>query len=93
MNDWDKPIRLGEIGRGGLELSLAPDAEARAAIARQLDLKSLSALKADLVLKPWLDGVELTGRFRAVNNSYYLIDCYMEVRRTLYKPKHLQTFN
>jgi hypothetical protein len=66
MSDWGKPLRLGEIGRGGLALSLAPDAGTRAQIARDLGLESLPALSAEVVLKPWLDGIELTGRFRAV---------------------------
>jgi uncharacterized metal-binding protein YceD (DUF177 family) len=65
-NTWSKPLRLGEIGRGGLDLSLAPDANERQAIARDLQLKSLPAFTAKVTLKPWMDGVEITGRFKAV---------------------------
>lgn len=63
---WDKPIKLHELGRGALRLTLAPDAAERAAVATQLRLQGLPALSADLTVKPWLDGVEIKGRFRAV---------------------------
>lgn len=62
---WDKPIRLHEV-RGPLRLKLTPDEMQRAAIAKQLGLASLPALEAELTLKPWLDGVELSGRFSAI---------------------------
>lgn len=42
-----------------------PPAERRG-IARELQLEGLSALSADLVLRPWLDGVEVKGRLKAV---------------------------
>ncbi|WP_411289406.1 DUF177 domain-containing protein [Phenylobacterium sp.] len=63
---WTKPIRLNELGRGGLTLRLEPDADQRAALAKQLLLVSLPSLSADLTVKPWLDGAEITGRFRAL---------------------------
>ena len=63
---WSTPVRLGEVGRGAMSLDLAPDAAERAAIAKQLGLESLPALSATLTLKPWMDGVEITGRFDAV---------------------------
>lgn len=63
---WEKPIKLHELGRGPIRLSLEPDAQQRAAIAKQLGLRGLPSLTADVTLKPWLDGVELTGRFKAV---------------------------
>lgn len=63
---WTKKVRLGEIGRDGLVLDLTPDAAERQAIARQLDLRSLPAFSATVTLKPWLDGIEMKGRFRGV---------------------------
>lgn len=63
---WDRPIKLHELGRGALRLKLEPGDAERAAIAKQLRLQSLPAFTADLTLKPWLDGVEVKGRFRAV---------------------------
>jgi uncharacterized metal-binding protein YceD (DUF177 family) len=61
---WDKPVKLHEV-RGLLRLKLVPDEAQRAAIAKQLGLASLAALEADVTLKPWLDGVEVKGRFWA----------------------------
>lgn len=63
--DWSKPIRLHELSRGVVTLQLEPDAAERARIAHDLGLESLPALRADVTIKPWLDGAELSGRFRA----------------------------
>jgi hypothetical protein len=63
---WPVTVKLHELSRGPVRLSLEPDAEQRAAIARQLSLKGLPAFKADVTVKPWLDGAELSGRFDAV---------------------------
>jgi uncharacterized metal-binding protein YceD (DUF177 family) len=67
MSDaWPKPLRLHEIARGPVRLNLEADATQRAKIAADLGLESLPSLTADVTVKPWLDGVELGGRFRAV---------------------------
>ena len=63
---WDRPVKLHELARGPVRLRLEADADTRAKIARQLGLVSLPALSADVTVKPWLDGAELTGRFNAV---------------------------
>lgn len=63
--EWGKPIRLHELGHGAIKLSLEPDAAERARIAHDLGLESLPALKVELTVRPWLDGAELSGRFRA----------------------------
>jgi len=64
--DWTKPLRLHELGRGPVTLTLEPDAAQRAKVAHDLGLESLPALTATVTVKPWLDGAEITGRFRAV---------------------------
>ncbi|HEY8574657.1 DUF177 domain-containing protein [Phenylobacterium sp.] len=64
--EWAKPIRLHEIARGPLRLQVEADAGQRSKIAADLGLESLPALTAEVTLKPWLDGVEMTGRFRAI---------------------------
>lgn len=66
MSAWDRPFRLGEVRRGPVRVSLAPDGAQRAAAARQLHLVSLPALGAELTVRPWLDGIEVAGRFDAV---------------------------
>jgi len=62
---WAKPLRLSEV-RGPLEIDLAPEAAERASIAKTLGIVSLPELSARLRVRPWLDGVEITGRFEAV---------------------------
>jgi uncharacterized metal-binding protein YceD (DUF177 family) len=64
--DWTKPLRLHELARGPVTLDLEPDAAQRARIAHDLGLESLPALTARVTVKPWLDGVEVAGRFQAV---------------------------
>jgi uncharacterized metal-binding protein YceD (DUF177 family) len=63
---WSRLVTLREVGAGPLALTLEPDADRRAAIAKALGLESLPALKAALTLSPWMDGVEIRGRFEAV---------------------------
>ncbi len=63
---WSKPVRLHELAGGVMTVRLEPDADERAQIAKDLGLEALPALTANLTLKPWLDGVEITGRFDAV---------------------------
>jgi uncharacterized metal-binding protein YceD (DUF177 family) len=63
---WATPVRLHQVGRGVLSVRLEPDAAERAEVAHDLGLESLPALSAQLTLKPWFDGVEITGRFEAV---------------------------
>src|SRR5204863_6646437 len=61
-----QPLRLREIPRDGVTLRLEPDEAQRAAIALQVGLESLPALSAEVTVKPWLDGAEITGRIHAV---------------------------
>lgn len=63
---WSQIVKLHEVQRGPLRLTLEPDADARALVAKQLGLPSVPALTARVTVKPWLDGVEVSGRFDAV---------------------------
>jgi uncharacterized metal-binding protein YceD (DUF177 family) len=63
--EWTKTLRLHELARGPVEVRLEPDAAQRARIAHDLGLESLPALAAELTVKPWLDGAEITGGFKA----------------------------
>lgn len=62
---WSRVVMLGEVQRGPVKARLEAEAADRKAIARQLGLVSLESLTADLTLRPWLDGAELTGAFTA----------------------------
>lgn len=66
MSAWRHVIRLSELARGPLTVTLEPDAETRAAIAKELGLVSLPALHGRMNVRPWLDGAEINGRFSAV---------------------------
>lgn len=63
---WTTPIKLHELARGPVKVRLEPDAAERAKIANDLGLESLPSLTADLTVRPWLDGAEVSGRFEAL---------------------------
>lgn len=63
---WQKTVALHELARGPVELTLEPGEAERAAIGKRLGLKALKSLKAQVKLRPWLDGAEITGRIDAV---------------------------
>ncbi len=65
MSDWTHDFRLHQLGRGPVTITLAPDADQRAVIARALDLQSLNAFTTKLVASTWMDGVALQGRISA----------------------------
>jgi hypothetical protein len=62
---WSVPVRLAEAGRWREPRRLEPDEAARARIASALDLAGLPSLQAEVTVKPWHDGVEVEGRWRA----------------------------
>ena len=63
---WTTPVRLHELARGPVKVRLEPDAAERAKAAHDLGLETLPSLTAELTVRPWLDGAEVTGRFEAV---------------------------
>jgi uncharacterized metal-binding protein YceD (DUF177 family) len=63
---WTTPIPLHELARGPIKVRLEPDAAERSKLAGDLGLESLPSLIAELTVRPWMDGAEITGRFRAV---------------------------
>ena len=63
---WSTPVRLHEVARGALSVRLEPDEVERAKVAKALGLEGLPALTAQLTVKPWMEGVEITGGFDAV---------------------------
>lgn len=62
--DEDGVVRLHQIG-AGLTRRLAPDAAARADIARTMDLAALDAFEAELTVAPVEGGWRLSGRIAA----------------------------
>ncbi len=60
---WTRPVTWREIP---LHVRLEADEATRTRIAKALELEALLTLTAELDVRPWLDGAELTGRLRAV---------------------------
>lgn len=65
MSAWRHMIRLSDLARGPISVTLEPDAETRATLAKELGLESLPALQGRISVRPWLDGAEINGRFTA----------------------------
>lgn len=63
---WSRILRLHELARGPVTVALEPTAEERAEIGRGLGLRSLPTLKAEVTVKPWMDGAEVSGRYKAM---------------------------
>lgn len=61
---YSEPVRLHQIG-AGLSRTLVPDADARARIARALDLASLDVFEVGMKLTPTAGGWSLDGRIHA----------------------------
>lgn len=62
---WPQTVSVAEASRGVVRRALSADEPERARIAKALGLESLVALDADMKAAPWLDGVEIEGRWRA----------------------------
>jgi hypothetical protein len=63
---WGRALTWPEVAHAGeRRLSLIAGPEERAAVARALDLVDLTCLQANLVVRPWLDGLEIEGRVDA----------------------------
>ena len=62
---WSESLRLSELTHGPVVRRLEADEAARVRIARSLALDDLPELAAEVEAAPWLDGVRLSGRWRA----------------------------
>jgi uncharacterized metal-binding protein YceD (DUF177 family) len=62
---WREVITLAEAQRGPVRRELEADEAARGRIAKALGLDALLGLKAQLKVSPWLDGVQVDGRWQA----------------------------
>jgi hypothetical protein len=63
---WRHLVGLRQARDGVGPFVLAPDQEQRETIARALGLDHLTEFQGDVVLRPWLDGVEISGRLQAL---------------------------
>ena len=62
---WSVLVRIMDVPMQGAHQVLEAGEPERARIARELTLLDCSHLDADLRLKPWFDGVELSGTWNA----------------------------
>jgi uncharacterized metal-binding protein YceD (DUF177 family) len=58
-------VRLGDLAAGPVRRKWVPDEAVRAALAARLGVRALPALEAELEVRSWMDGCEVSGRFRA----------------------------
>jgi hypothetical protein len=63
---WRRPLAWSEASAAGAEFVVRPDGEDLAALARAVGAEAVRRFTATLLVRRWLDGVEITGRLRAV---------------------------
>jgi hypothetical protein len=59
---WGEPLTWPEVQRGERTLVLRAGPADLAVVAHDLGLEALASLEARIVVRPWLDGVEIDGR-------------------------------
>jgi len=62
---WRHALAFAELGRGPIDLNLCAAAEARERIAAELGLEAITSLTAELTVRPWRDGAQISGWVRA----------------------------
>jgi uncharacterized metal-binding protein YceD (DUF177 family) len=62
---WPSVVKLGRVDRADIDLRFDLDAAACAEIAKTLGLVSIESLEADVYLRSWMDGAEVSGLIRA----------------------------
>ena len=63
---WPLPLPWIDIHRGAAPLHLVAEPDTLARVAKAIGVEVVASLTADLTLRPWLDGVEIAGRIKAV---------------------------
>ncbi|MFP5447697.1 MAG: DNA-binding protein [Caulobacterales bacterium 32-67-6] len=69
MNDepiWSHRFRMADLSRGPVVVRLEADEATRKALARYLGVRAIKSLSAEARIRPWLDGAEIGGGFKAV---------------------------
>jgi len=65
IDPWPSTVTLGRVSRGGVDLRFDLDETARREIAKTLNLVAVESLTAEVFLRPWMDGAEVSGLIRA----------------------------
>ena len=61
---WSHPVKLTDVSRAPVRLTLAADETERVAIARQLKLPEVERLEARATVTRWLDGLQVDADWR-----------------------------
>ena len=62
---WRETVTLADAHRGAVRRTLQADEATRGRIANALGLDALDSLTAEMKVAPWLDGVQIDGRWTA----------------------------
>jgi uncharacterized metal-binding protein YceD (DUF177 family) len=62
---WQERAPVAEATRGIVRRKLSADEAARQRIAKAVGLDALNSLDADITVSPWLDGVQIEGKWTA----------------------------
>lgn len=65
IDSWPSTVALGRVSRGPVDLRFEPDAAVLKEIAKLLGLVAVESLTAEVFLRPWMDGAEVSGLIRA----------------------------
>jgi len=63
---WPVPLAWIDIQRGAAPMHLAAAPDVLKRVARAIGAVAVERLEADLTTRPWLDGVEISGRVKAL---------------------------
>lgn len=63
--DWGQSLTFRQVQDHPGTVRLEADEATRRVLAKDMRLERLDRLSADLAIRPWLDGVEITGQVRA----------------------------
>ena len=66
VGPWPHRLVWKDLENGIASLNLVADADILSRVALFLDLEAVTTLRADLAVRPWLDGIEIAGRIEAV---------------------------
>jgi hypothetical protein len=64
-DSWAVPLPWVDIQRGAAPMHLVAEPEVLMRVARAIGARAVTRLEADLIVRPWLDGVEISGAITA----------------------------
>jgi len=65
IDPWPSAVPVARVSRGPIDLRFEPDAAVLKDLAKLLGLVAVESLTAEVFLRPWMDGAEVSGLIRA----------------------------